>query len=121
MSIDKIIRIAKGTEEEKIGMSIKIPMLLKNQLQKISKENSVSVNAIIQAMIEDSLNGNEKNLNNLEVVNKIESLQNKKSELERVHNEIGEDFLELTNGVVMDMNNEIATVKYMINLLQKGL
>ena len=51
MSLANIIKIAKGSEEEKVGISLKVPSSLKLRLEEFSKENNVSVNALINAMI----------------------------------------------------------------------
>lgn len=53
MSLANIVKIAKGTEEEKVGISLKVPISLKSRLEDFSKKNNVSVNALINAMIEN--------------------------------------------------------------------
>ena len=51
MSLANIVKMAKGSEEEKVGISLKVPMTLKSRLEDFSKKNNVSVNALINAMI----------------------------------------------------------------------
>jgi len=51
MSLANIIKIAKGDEEERVGISLKVPMSIKTKLEEFSKENNVSTNALINAMI----------------------------------------------------------------------
>ena len=51
MSLANVLNIAKGSEEEKVGISLKVPSSLKLRLEAYSKENNVSVNALINAMI----------------------------------------------------------------------
>jgi len=51
MSLANILKMAKGSEEEKVGISLKVPISIKIKLEELSKENSVSVNALINAMI----------------------------------------------------------------------
>ncbi len=121
MSLDKIINNAKVPKEEMSAISFNIPARLKKELVGLAKENDITVQAFLNSMIDDTLNGKENNSKNLEIVEKIQSLQRKKEELEIAFHKTNEDFLELTNGVVLDMKNEISTINYMINLLQKGL
>ena len=47
-----IIKLAKGAEEEKIGFSLKLPKSLKDQLQEVSEEENVSMNALIVAALQ---------------------------------------------------------------------
>lgn len=54
MSLANIVKIAKGEDEVKVGISLKVPVSIKNRLEEFSKENNISVNALINAMI---LNG----------------------------------------------------------------
>lgn len=53
MSLANIVKIAKGNEEEKVGISLKVPISVKSKLEEFAKENSISVNALINAMIEN--------------------------------------------------------------------
>lgn len=46
------IQKAKGDEEKKIGVSLKMPESFKNKLQATADQNSVSLNALIIAMLE---------------------------------------------------------------------
>ena len=48
----KAVLLAKGQDEEKVGISLKIPKSLKERLQKYSEMQSVSMNALITACIE---------------------------------------------------------------------
>ncbi|UFS62991.1 hypothetical protein LOH54_02430 [Sulfurimonas sp. HSL-3221] len=48
----KATLIARGQDEEKVGISLKIPKSLKERLQDYSEQQSVSMNALISAFIE---------------------------------------------------------------------
>jgi len=54
MSLANIIKIAKGDEEEKVAMSLKVARSTKERLDKLAKDNGVSINSLLNAMI---LNG----------------------------------------------------------------
>ncbi|WP_321470250.1 hypothetical protein [Halarcobacter sp.] len=50
--LSKAIQKAKGDEEKKIGVSLKMPESFKNKLQLTADNNGVSLNALIIAMLE---------------------------------------------------------------------
>lgn len=56
MSLANILKIAKGEDEEKVGISLKVPVSIKSKLEDFSKENDVSLNALINAMIVNGFN-----------------------------------------------------------------
>jgi len=51
MSLKNIVKLAKGNEYEKIGISLKVPQNVKDRLEDLSKKEKISVNALINAMI----------------------------------------------------------------------
>jgi hypothetical protein len=57
------IQKAKGDEEKKIGVSLKMPESFKNKLQATADENGVSLNALIIAMLETVYESNDKSNN----------------------------------------------------------
>ena len=52
MNRNKIVSAVKRQEEEKVGFSLKLPISVKEELQKISEMNSLIV-ATLQSMIDD--------------------------------------------------------------------
>ena len=55
MDRSRIIKSAKQ-DDEKVGFSLKLPSRLKDELQNLSKEESVSMNALIVATLESLIN-----------------------------------------------------------------
>ena len=57
MNRNKIVSAVKRQEEEKVGFSLKLPISVKEELQKISEKESISMNSLIvatlQSMIDD--------------------------------------------------------------------
>lgn len=57
MNRSKIISVVKRQEEEKVAFSLKIPISIKEELQKISEKENISMNSLIvgtlQSMIDD--------------------------------------------------------------------
>jgi len=58
MMLDDIIKKAKGDEEEREPLSLKIPSSLKSKLDSISKKNKVSLNSLMITMIETMFEDN---------------------------------------------------------------
>ena len=56
MNKKKILSTLKKQEEEKVGFSLKLPVSLKEQLQKLSETENVSMNALIVATLESMIN-----------------------------------------------------------------
>lgn len=52
MDKNSIIKSVKRQEEEKVAFSLKLPASLKDQLQKISEEESISMNSLIIATLQ---------------------------------------------------------------------
>ena len=53
--LEEAIRIAKGEDVEKIGMSVKMPVALKEKLVGLADRNDVSTNALICSILELTL------------------------------------------------------------------
>ena len=57
MNRNKIVSAVKRQEEEKVGFSLKLPISVKEELQKISEKENISMNSLIvatlQSMIDD--------------------------------------------------------------------
>ena len=120
MGLDKLIDIAKGNAEEKIGLSIKIPTYLKNQLTEMTSKNNITVNGFLVALIDDVLNGDLKDRSNLEVVQEMQKLIKQQRELEKAKfDNNNERFLLLENGDELDLEEEMYRVEHMIRLLKR--
>ena len=50
--LENAIKKAKGDEEQKIGVSLKMPKSFKEKLQATADKNGVSLNSLIIAMLE---------------------------------------------------------------------
>jgi len=81
MSLSKIIKQSKADKIEMSAISFNIPLVLKQQLITIAKENNITMNAFLVAMVDDVLNGELKEQDNLKVVEKLEELLNKEQVL----------------------------------------
>ena len=52
MLLNKALKKAKRTDEEKVGLNIKVPIGLKNEFDEVCKNNGVSMTSMMLALIE---------------------------------------------------------------------
>ena len=62
--LTKAIQKAKGDEEKKVGVSLKMAETFRNKLQTIADKNNVSLNALIIGMLETVYESKEANSSN---------------------------------------------------------
>lgn len=62
--LTKAIQKAKGDEEKKVGVSLKMAETFRNKLQTIADKNNVSLNALIIGMLETVYESKESNNSN---------------------------------------------------------
>lgn len=63
--LTEAIKKAKGDEEKKVGVSLKMPESFRNKLQNVADKNNVSLNALIIAMLETVFESQEDKKDNL--------------------------------------------------------
>lgn len=56
MDKSSIIKSVQGQDEEKVGFSLKLPKSLKEDLQSLCEEKSISMNAVIVATLQSLIN-----------------------------------------------------------------
>ena len=117
MLLDKAVRMAKGDDVEKVGISLKLLPDLKDELQRVSKERGVTMNALITSIIELVLRGDSEA--DLKAVEKIELLQNSIKQLEAFHRD-GESQIDLENGDVIYVDRELETAYKKLDILTGG-
>jgi len=118
MSLEKIIKKAKGQKKEMSAISFNITLELKQQLISIAKENDITVNAFLVTMIDNVLNGELRENDNLKIVEKLEELLKKEQELLKEEKQLGkQEKREFAEAIDMDVD-ELS--KKEINQLNKS-
>ena len=69
--LSKAIQKAKGDEEKKVGVSLKMAETFRNKLQTIADKNNVSLNALIIGMLETVFEAKEEKTNYLDRYNEL--------------------------------------------------
>jgi len=117
MSLEKMIKIAKGQADEKAAIRIKLPAYLKKQLVEMTTKNEITINAFLIALIDDVLNGDLRDKNNLEAIEKMEKLIKSREEIKNAIEGNGQ-FVTTSDGQEVDLYEKLEDNKYMIKLLQ---
>ena len=76
MSLDEAIEQAKVQEQEKVAISLKVPLEIKKELQAIADESKVSMNNLISSILSDVLVGSVSN-NAYELYNEFKAVSDK--------------------------------------------
>ncbi|WP_294954022.1 hypothetical protein [Sulfurovum sp.] len=105
MLINNAIKKAQAQEAEKVAISLKVSVEIKEKLQKLADQNNVSLNALCSSILESALNGE---LDELGTMQLLEELSKAKDSLDSIKEAIhkGVDTVEATNGVTYDMHFE---------------
>jgi len=143
MSLSQIIKLSKADKKEMSAISFNIPLVLKKQLKKLAKENDITINAFLVAMIDSVLNGELKEKNNMKIVEKLEKLKLQEKQFleyqlkleeqfeDDMKNALKEDVLSLSQKEINELNmetgkiikeqaivaQELKDLRYMIKLL----
>lgn len=90
--LKQAIQIAKGDDVEKVGMSLKIPVTLKEQLVNLADRNDVSTNALICSILQLTLNDDGITIGSISggsLVPELERLEERKAKILRHIKSIG--------------------------------
>ena len=112
------IKKAKGDEEQKIGVSLKMPKSFKEKLQETADNNDVSLNSLIIAMLHTVYEADE---SNIDKVKELQRLESRYEYLEKVHNNTGDDILETTDGGIYYIKEEMESNKLSQKVIKKEL
>ena len=120
MNKQQIINNAKVLAEDKSALSIKLSSKLKSQIVSISEDNSIFLNTLVVAVLDDFVNGEDKKIDNLDIVSKLEGFLAREIELEDLYEKVG-GHIEFTNGTTMNVEYELSNIKFMIRKLKEIL
>jgi len=101
--LDKAIKIAKGEDVEKVGMSVSMPVTLKEQLVTLANVNNVSTNSLICSILKLVLDGEIETLSRFSstLVPELERLELRKETLKRHIDEMGGVDEKIENEAIM--------------------
>ena len=120
MSLANIIKIAKGEDEEKVAMSLKVPASIKNKLDEFAKENKISVNALINAMIKNGFDDVPADKELLIELNNLEKEFSNYSLREEDGGELFNGFM-VNPGAIDAVDDELVSLTTRIKALRKIL
>jgi len=115
MLLNKAIQIAKGDEAEKVGMSLKMAVTLKEDLQALANGNNVSLNALICSILDVAINSDEiieNSISNKGLISDLLELEERKAEISH--------FIEENGGLDMEIKHE-ASIAYELKGIDKTI
>ncbi|MDQ1339566.1 MAG: hypothetical protein QG567_718 [Campylobacterota bacterium] len=117
------INIAKGADEEKVPVSLKIPKSLKDEFEVLCKNEGVSMNsmfcALAQLAVTENKGGADKN-DVLEIDRKIEQLQEEVNDYEMILSKGGK-YVKDEYGNEIDLENKLDQIRIRLANLQKRM
>jgi hypothetical protein len=114
--LKEAIKIAKGDDVEKVGMSVNMPITLKEQLVALAQINEVSTNALICSILQLALDDNGVRKNSIlgePLVRELERLELKRQEiLSYVDDNNGlDEKIDFERGLINELKSLEETIK----------
>lgn len=120
--LNKAIKLAKGSEEPKVGLSVQVPKSLKDEFESICKENNVSMSSMLLSLIHVAVEESKYSEPNVMEMNKeLNELKKTRRSLEETIDKTGETELEDVNGVMHYLDRDLKSVKLQIKTLEVEL
>lgn len=120
--LSKAIKLAKGTEEPKIGLSVQVPKSLKDDFENICKENNVSMSSMLLSLIQVAVDEIKEKENLIfEMEKTLAQLENKRQMLKKVYANSGLDELEMEDGSIMYIKKDLESLNNEIESLENDI
>lgn len=120
--LSKAIKLAKGTEEPKIGLSVQVPKSLKDDFENICKDCNVSMSSMLLSLIQVVVDEvKEKEALISEIEKDIALLDNQRDILQRVYDESGLAELKLEDGSIKYIKKDLDSLNIKIKSLESDL
>lgn len=96
--VKNALKIAKGTDEKRVGLNIQVPISLKDKFETFCKEHGVSMTAMMLGLMQASLEGDELSpREKLDITKRIKEIDTKLDK----HTLIG------NNEIIYDTGNDL--------------
>lgn len=120
--LNKAIKLAKGTEEPKIGLSVQVPKSLKDDFENICKENNVSMSSMLLSLIQVAVDEIKEKENLIAEMEKtLAQLENKRQMLKKVYANSGLGELEMEDGSIMYIKKDLESLNHEIESLENDI
>lgn len=120
--LSKAIKLAKGTEEPKIGLSVQVPKSLKDEFENICKENNVSMSSMLLSLIQVAIDESKNENRSIGAIKaELSALYASRKSIEEVMDKTGERILETTDGVVHYLERDLGGINFQIEALEVEL
>ncbi len=120
--LSKAIKLAKGTEEPKIGLSVQVPKSLKDEFETICKENNVSMSSMLLSLIQVAIDeSNTENRSISDMQSELKKLYQARKSYEDTMEKTGETVLEMSDGTICYLERDLGETNFQIRALEVEL
>ena len=123
MSLDNAIKFAKNVGADKVPFRFQFPVDIKEEFEELSEKYKVSMTDMILGLIKSAID-EDRGLTNVSVVNiinKIEKLEEQYANLLKIHNDTGDDVIECSDGTIINISADMEKLKFRIKILNNEL
>ena len=123
MSLDNAIKFAKNVSADKVPFRFQFPVDIKEEFEELSEKYKVSMTDMILGLIKSAID-EDRGLTNVSVVNiinKIEKLEEQYANLLKIHNDTGDDVIECSDGTIINIKADMEKLKFRIKILNNEL
>ena len=123
MSLDTAINFAKNIGAEKVPFRFQFPVDTKEEFEELCEKHNVSMTDMILGLIKSAID-EDRGLTNVSVVNiinKIEKLEEQYANLLKIHNDTGDDVIECSDGTIINISADMEKLKFRIKVLNNEL
>lgn len=123
MSLDNAIKFAKNVGADKVPFRFQFPVDIKEEFEELSEKYKVSMTDMILGLIKSAID-EDRGLTNVSVVNiinKIEKLEEQYANLLKIHNDTGDDVIECSDGTIINIKADMEKLKFRIKILNNEL
>ena len=123
MSLDSALKFAKNIGAEKVPFRFQFPIDTKEEFEELCEKHKVSMTDMILGLIKSAID-EDRGLTNVSVVNiinKIEKLEEQYANLLKIHNDTGDDVIECSDGTIINISADMEKLKFRIKVLNNEL
>ena len=123
MSLDNAIKFAKNVSADKVPFRFQFPVDIKEEFEELCEKYKVSMTDMILGLIKSAID-EDRGLTNVSVVNiinKIEKLEEQYANLLKIHNDTGDDVMECSDGTIINIKADMEKLKFRIKILNNEL
>ena len=123
MSLDSAIKFAKNVGADKVPFRFQFPVDIKEDFEELCQKHNVSMTDMILGLIKSAIDEDTglTNVSVVNIINKIEKLEEQYANLLKIHNDTGDDVIECSDGTIINIKADMEKLKFRIKILNNEL